>query len=79
MNFEEARCVLSYCHKETLSDLSFDDAEVYWTFLGNSDEIASGYFGQSGNEVVLFDGSIFTGEEAQLLRSVCDSASYTWN
>ena len=62
---------LKLCHRESLIDYTFNDAEVYWSFFGV--EVASGYFGRT-SAICLYDGTCVEGIEADIARNFCSSS-----
>lgn len=67
MKIEEAKTLLDGCLRSELQDHAFGDAEVFWYKDGQ--EVASGYFAGSVNEVYILSGDVrFTGTAARELR-----------
>lgn len=84
MTLDEAKAFLSAMHREELNDHAFGDSEVYWTDL-NGEEVASGYYGSTGDEVHI-DGALagtsntlFIEADARELRQCGTTVSKTRN
>lgn len=68
MTPDEAFNILRVCHKDELNDYAFGDSEVRWTTHVDGIEVACAYYGRSGNDVHMYDGTKLNGYDALTAR-----------
>lgn len=81
MTLEEAKALLSQCHRDRCVDHSFGDEEVSW-FDGRGNYVAEGYFSSTHPEnkrVTIFSRASFKGDVANELRLLGSLRNYSRN